>query len=273
MPGGWEMPLREYLETLRDAGPGDAAREPPPRSSTTRCARSLPRQDRHREWLDATARRILWACARTSTIMFGSVERPEHCGPSPACPAWRCRRETGGFTEFVPLPFVHMATPIFLQTKARPGPTYPGVAHARGRPNRVPRRDRQRAGVVGEGRRARRAADPAGRRQRSRRHVDGRERSRGLPVATRPGARSTPSSQRSSNRSAARWPSAPRSTAGCTPPAGAAARRRRRPARPRHRGSRHPHLPPPRRGAASSVRSTAGRSIRRRCDRQRGRWT
>ena len=34
------------------------------------------------------------------------------------------QRETGGFTEFVPLPFVHMATPIYLQRKARRGPTF-----------------------------------------------------------------------------------------------------------------------------------------------------
>jgi 2-iminoacetate synthase ThiH len=34
------------------------------------------------------------------------------------------QKETGGFTEFVPLPFVHMATPIFLQGRARKGPTF-----------------------------------------------------------------------------------------------------------------------------------------------------
>src|SRR5690349_65462 len=34
------------------------------------------------------------------------------------------QRETGGFTEFVPLPFVHMAAPIYLQRKARRGPTF-----------------------------------------------------------------------------------------------------------------------------------------------------
>jgi FO synthase len=32
--------------------------------------------------------------------------------------------ETGGFTEFVPLPFVHMASPIYLQKKSRRGPTF-----------------------------------------------------------------------------------------------------------------------------------------------------
>src|SRR2546421_7359622 len=34
------------------------------------------------------------------------------------------QRETGGFTEFVPLPFVHMASPIYLQKKSRRGPTF-----------------------------------------------------------------------------------------------------------------------------------------------------
>ena len=32
--------------------------------------------------------------------------------------------ETGGFTEFVPLPFVHMAAPLYLQHKSRRGPTF-----------------------------------------------------------------------------------------------------------------------------------------------------
>jgi FO synthase len=55
--------------------------------------------------------------------MFGSIERPEH---------WvrhllLCRdlqKETGGFTEFVGLPFVHMASPIYLQHRSRRGPTF-----------------------------------------------------------------------------------------------------------------------------------------------------
>jgi FO synthase len=34
------------------------------------------------------------------------------------------QKVTGGFTEFVPLPFVHMATPIFLKGKSRRGPTF-----------------------------------------------------------------------------------------------------------------------------------------------------
>ena len=59
----------------------------------------------------------------SSTIMFGHVDAPPH---------WvfhirrlaRIQRETGGFTEFVPLPFVHQNAPIYLAGKARPGPTF-----------------------------------------------------------------------------------------------------------------------------------------------------
>ena len=55
--------------------------------------------------------------------MFGAVESPR----SWARHILRTRdlqAETGGFTEFVGLPFVHMAAPIYLQRKARRGPTF-----------------------------------------------------------------------------------------------------------------------------------------------------
>jgi FO synthase len=59
----------------------------------------------------------------SSTIMFGHVDAPPH---------WvghirrigRIQQETGGFTEFVPLPFVHQNAPIYLAGKARPGATF-----------------------------------------------------------------------------------------------------------------------------------------------------
>jgi FO synthase len=57
------------------------------------------------------------------TIMFGAVEGYD----SWATHLIRTRdlqERTGGFTEFVPLPFVHMATPIFLRGRARKGPTF-----------------------------------------------------------------------------------------------------------------------------------------------------
>jgi 7,8-didemethyl-8-hydroxy-5-deazariboflavin synthase CofH subunit/7,8-didemethyl-8-hydroxy-5-deazariboflavin synthase CofG subunit len=57
------------------------------------------------------------------TIMFGAVEGVG----SWATHLMRTRelqQETGGFTEFVPLPFVHMATPLFLKGRSRRGPTF-----------------------------------------------------------------------------------------------------------------------------------------------------
>ncbi|MGZ8572238.1 MAG: bifunctional FO biosynthesis protein CofGH, partial [Actinomycetota bacterium] len=59
----------------------------------------------------------------SSTIMFGHVDAPPH---------WvfhirrlaRIQRETGGFTEFVPLTFVHQNAPIYLAGRARPGATF-----------------------------------------------------------------------------------------------------------------------------------------------------
>ena len=62
----------------------------------------------------------------TSTIMFGHVDGPR---------SWAnhlevlrdLQRRTGGITEFVPLPFVHMGAPIYLRGRARPGPTWDEV--------------------------------------------------------------------------------------------------------------------------------------------------
>src|SRR3546814_17190177 len=59
----------------------------------------------------------------TSTIMFGHVDQYSHW----ARHLLRLRalqEETGGFTEFVPLPFVHMDAPIWRKGNARSGPTY-----------------------------------------------------------------------------------------------------------------------------------------------------
>ncbi len=59
----------------------------------------------------------------SSTIMYGHVDAPPHWVAHIKRLA-RIQRETGGFTEFVPLPFVHQHSPIYLAGKARPGPTY-----------------------------------------------------------------------------------------------------------------------------------------------------
>jgi len=57
------------------------------------------------------------------TIMFGSVEEPRHW-VNHLLRTRALQRETGGFTEFVPLPFVHMASPVYLKRGARRGPTW-----------------------------------------------------------------------------------------------------------------------------------------------------
>ena len=57
------------------------------------------------------------------TIMFGHVEGPEHWARH-LLRAREQQQRSGGFTEFVPLPFVHMEAPMWLQGRARSGPTF-----------------------------------------------------------------------------------------------------------------------------------------------------
>ncbi len=59
----------------------------------------------------------------TSTMMYGHVDAPHHWLAHLRLLA-RIQDETGGFTEFVPLPFVHQNAPIYLAGLARPGPTH-----------------------------------------------------------------------------------------------------------------------------------------------------
>jgi FO synthase len=58
----------------------------------------------------------------SSTIMYGHVDAPPHWVAHIRTLA-RIQDQTGGFTEFVPLPFVYQNSPIYLAGKARPGPT------------------------------------------------------------------------------------------------------------------------------------------------------
>ena len=57
------------------------------------------------------------------TIMFGHVEQPRHWARH-LLRAREQQERSGGFTEFVPLPFVHMEAPMWLQGRARSGPTF-----------------------------------------------------------------------------------------------------------------------------------------------------
>ena len=118
-----DMPLAEYLVLLRDAGlrtiPGTAAEILDDEVRAVIC----PDKINTEEWLEAHRTAHSVGLNSNVTIMFGSIEQPR----SWARHLVRTRElqlETGGFTEFVPLPFVHMATPIYIQKKARRGPTF-----------------------------------------------------------------------------------------------------------------------------------------------------
>ncbi len=116
-------PLVDYLRRLQQAGlkslPGTAAEI----LSDDIRAEICPDKINTEEWLmvHETAHSI--GLRSNVTIMFGSIERPEHWAKHIELTR-ELQSRTGGFTEFVPLPFVHMASPIYLKRKARRGPTW-----------------------------------------------------------------------------------------------------------------------------------------------------
>jgi FO synthase len=128
------MPLRDYLALAKDAGlsslPGTAAEILDDEVRAVICPDKVDTD----EWLEAHRLAHEVGLRSNVTIMFGHVERPEHVARH-LLRTRELQQRTGGFTEFVPLPFVHMATPIYLQHKARPGPTWREVVlmHAVGR--------------------------------------------------------------------------------------------------------------------------------------------
>jgi FO synthase len=118
-----EEPLADYLRRLMDVGlktlPGTAAEILDDEIRAVLCSDKVDTE----EWLDAHRTAHGVGLRSNVTIMFGSIERPVHWARH-IVRTRDLQRETGGFTEFVPLPFVHMAAPIYLQRKARPGPTF-----------------------------------------------------------------------------------------------------------------------------------------------------
>ncbi|MEQ1802732.1 MAG: 5-amino-6-(D-ribitylamino)uracil--L-tyrosine 4-hydroxyphenyl transferase CofH [Gammaproteobacteria bacterium] len=75
------------------------------------------------EWLGVMRTAHGLGLRTTSTIMFGHLETPRHWARH-LLNLRNLQRETGGFTEFVPLPFVHMEAPMYRRGLARPGPTW-----------------------------------------------------------------------------------------------------------------------------------------------------
>ncbi|MCO5071302.1 MAG: 5-amino-6-(D-ribitylamino)uracil--L-tyrosine 4-hydroxyphenyl transferase CofH [Rhizobiaceae bacterium] len=115
--------LPEFLSALRDAGlsslPGTAAEILDDEVRDVLCADKI----KTAEWLDVMRAAHGVGLRSTATIMFGHIEQPVHWARH-ILRIRNLQQETGGFTEFVPLPFVHMEAPIYLKGQSRRGPTF-----------------------------------------------------------------------------------------------------------------------------------------------------
>ncbi len=75
------------------------------------------------QWLEVMAAAHAEGLRTTATIMYGHIDRPRHWA-SHLLHIRTLQQRTGGFTEFVPLPFVHMEAPMYLKGRARRGPSF-----------------------------------------------------------------------------------------------------------------------------------------------------
>jgi FO synthase len=116
-------PLRDYLLRLKEVGlgslPGTAAEILDDEVRAIICPDKVSTD----EWLEVHRTAHSVGLRSNITIMFGHVEHPRHWARH-LLRTRALQRETGGFTEFVPLPFVHMGAPIYLKRQSRPGPTF-----------------------------------------------------------------------------------------------------------------------------------------------------
>jgi FO synthase len=74
------------------------------------------------QWIEVVQTAHSVGLPTTSTMMYGHVDEPRHWAGHLTL-LRRLQQESGGFTEFVPLPFVHTNAPLYLAGVARPGPT------------------------------------------------------------------------------------------------------------------------------------------------------
>jgi FO synthase len=117
------IPVREFLLRLREAGlgtlPGTAAEILDDEVRVTLCPDKLSTE----QWLRVVEEAHRVGLRTTSTIMYGHIDRPRNWARH-LVRLRELQKRTGGFTEFVPLPFVHMEAPIYLKGRARRGPTF-----------------------------------------------------------------------------------------------------------------------------------------------------
>jgi FO synthase len=118
--------VKQFLQELKAAGlgtlPGTAAEILDDEVRTHLC----PDKIRTSQWAEVMITAHELGLRATSTIMFGHIDHPRSWAKHLDVIA-RIQQRTGGFTEMVPLPFVHMGSPIFLRGRARPGPTWDEV--------------------------------------------------------------------------------------------------------------------------------------------------
>lgn len=117
------LDIKTYLQQLIDAGlstlPGTAAEILDDEVRDTLC----PEKIRTEQWFHVMESAHSLGMNTTSTIMYGHIETPTHW----ARHLLRLRElqvKTGGFTEFVPLPFVPEEAPLYLKGQSRKGPTF-----------------------------------------------------------------------------------------------------------------------------------------------------
>ena len=118
---GFSVPV--FLRQLREAGlntlPGTAAEILHDDVRADLCPDKLNTE----QWLEVMAASHDAGLRTTATIMYGHIDRPRHWA-SHLLHIRSLQQRTGGFTEFVPLPFVHMEAPMYLKGKARRGPSF-----------------------------------------------------------------------------------------------------------------------------------------------------
>ena len=117
------LPLRDYLLRLKQAGlaslPGTAAEILDDEVRAIIC----PDKVTTSQWFEVMRTAHAVGLRSTATIMFGHVDEPRHWARH-LSGIRSLQSETGGFTEFVPLPFVHMESPLWRKGRARSGPSF-----------------------------------------------------------------------------------------------------------------------------------------------------
>ena len=113
---------KEWLQQAKDAGlgtiPGTAAEILDDKIRWILTKGKLPAK----AWIEIVREAHLLGIKSSATMMYGHIDNESHWYDH-IITIRNLQAETGGFTEFVPLPFVHYSSPIYLAGIARPGPT------------------------------------------------------------------------------------------------------------------------------------------------------